>query len=115
MPYKQGDVVLVPFPFTNLSGSKRRPAIVVSNHLVNGSQDVILVQVTTQPVTGPLSLTISNKDVTVPFKPPHTSMNVHCKKVAVIEKSLIVKGITKLHDDKLIELLDQISSIFTKD
>ena len=26
-----GDVVLVPFPFTDQSGSKRRPAVVVSD------------------------------------------------------------------------------------
>jgi hypothetical protein len=26
--YKRGDVVLVPFPFTDLTGSKRRPAVI---------------------------------------------------------------------------------------
>ncbi|WP_299290002.1 type II toxin-antitoxin system PemK/MazF family toxin [uncultured Mucilaginibacter sp.] len=48
MPYKQGDVVLLPFPFTNQQGSKVRPGIVVSNSLVNQtSKDVIIVQLTT--------------------------------------------------------------------
>lgn len=28
--YKVGDIILVPFPFTNLRASKRRPAVVVS-------------------------------------------------------------------------------------
>ncbi len=30
MPYEFGDVVLVPFPFTSQTTSKRRPAVVVS-------------------------------------------------------------------------------------
>jgi mRNA interferase MazF len=32
MPYEFGDVVLVPFPFTNQLATKKRPAVVVSNH-----------------------------------------------------------------------------------
>lgn len=115
MPYKQGDVVIVPFPFTNLSGTKNRPAIVVSNSLVNNNEDVILAQITTQPIRGPFGLTISNIDVTIPFKPPHSSMNIYCKKIAVIQKSLIKNRITKLSEKKLKELLNCVSSMFTLD
>jgi hypothetical protein len=31
MSYEFGDVVLVPFPFTNQTASKRRPAVIVSS------------------------------------------------------------------------------------
>jgi mRNA interferase MazF len=31
MPYEFGDVVLLPFPFTNQAASKKRPAVIVSN------------------------------------------------------------------------------------
>ena len=41
-----GKVVLVPFPFSNLSQSKLRPAIVLADA---GRQDWILCQVTSKP------------------------------------------------------------------
>ncbi len=36
MQYNQGDVVLLPFPFTDQQGSKVRPGIVVSKSYFEG-------------------------------------------------------------------------------
>ncbi len=41
---EKGDVVLVPFPFTNLKGAKKRPAII----LYTGLEDVIVVFITSR-------------------------------------------------------------------
>ena len=47
--YKQGDVLLVPYPFTDQSGSKRRPSVVVSGDAYNQTHsDVILAPITSQ-------------------------------------------------------------------
>ncbi len=47
--YKQGDVLLVPYPFTDQSGSKQRPSVVVSGDGYNQTHpDVILAPITSQ-------------------------------------------------------------------
>ena len=47
-PLARGDVVLVPFPFTDLSSSKLRPAVVISMDTLRG--DVTLAFISSQRV-----------------------------------------------------------------
>ena len=60
----QGDIVLIPVPFTDLSSQKRRPVIVISNNSYNRqSADILVVAMTSRA-------TVSR----TPFKfPPPTS------------------------------------------
>jgi mRNA interferase MazF len=47
--YNFGDVVLVPFPFTDQTTTKKRPAVVVSSAAYHGTRrDLILIAVTSQ-------------------------------------------------------------------
>lgn len=41
---KKGDVILIPFPFTNLSGNKNRPAVI----LIDSTEDVTICFITTR-------------------------------------------------------------------
>lgn len=48
-PYAFGDVILVPFPFTDQSATKQRPAVVISSSRYNTEQpDLILLAITSQ-------------------------------------------------------------------
>lgn len=47
--YNFGDIVLVPFPFTDQSTIKKRPAVIISSGVYNRQRpDVILMAVTSQ-------------------------------------------------------------------
>jgi mRNA interferase MazF len=49
MPFEFGDVVLVPFPFTNQAASKQRPAVIVSADAYNRVKpDIVLMAITSQ-------------------------------------------------------------------
>ena len=54
--YIKGDVVVIPFPFSDLSGSKRRPALIIASI----EKELILCQITSQPHTG--AIKIKDKD-----------------------------------------------------
>lgn len=47
MNCKQWDVVVVPFPFSNQPGTKRRPALVLSDSKFNSRGHTVLTMITT--------------------------------------------------------------------
>ena len=47
--YNRGDVILVPFPFSDQTVTKKRPAIIVSSNAYNSiSQDIVIMAITGQ-------------------------------------------------------------------
>jgi len=57
--FVKGDVVVVPFPFSDLTQTKRRPALVIAQ--LRGD-DLILCQITSQRVKDRYAIPISEKD-----------------------------------------------------
>ena len=57
--FVKGDIVIMPFPFSNLSASKKRPALVVA---ALAGDDVILCQITSQPIRDRYAQAIEEKD-----------------------------------------------------
>lgn len=43
MEFRRGDVVLIPFPYTDLSASKTRPAVVVSSDTYHATRSELLL------------------------------------------------------------------------
>ena len=61
---EQGDILLVPVPFTDLSSQKQRPVVVISNNRYNHNhQDVIVVAMTSNPEETEYSLAVVSSDL----------------------------------------------------
>lgn len=61
---EQRDIVLVPVPFTDLTTTKRRPVIVISNAAYHQqTEDMIIVAMTSNPGAAPFAFLIQNSDL----------------------------------------------------
>ena len=57
MAHSHGDVILVPFPFTDQLGAKKRPAVIISSKAYNANRrDLVIMAITSQMRT-PLGFT----------------------------------------------------------
>jgi len=57
--FVKGDIVVLPFPFSDLSASKRRPAFVVA---IASANDVILAQITSSSFSDSYAVELADKD-----------------------------------------------------
>ena len=61
----QGDIVLIPIPFTDLSSKRRRPVIVISNNSYNQkTDDMLVIAMTSNSQAVDYSFTITSADLT---------------------------------------------------
>ena len=96
---KKGDIILIPFPFTDLTGNKNRPAIV----LIESEEDVTVCFITTQIKWKAEFDSIIEPSLLNGIK--KTSL-VRLNKFATIDKELVLGLLGKL-DQRDIEQLDR--------
>lgn len=106
--YIQGDIVSVPFPFTDLSSAKLRPAIVVSNNYIDNTGDVIIVMVTSQYKMDGVNIPIGPNDIDIEL--PKQSY-VRCHRIVTIDNDIIANKIGSLSAEYLTVVLSKIKSI----
>lgn len=111
--YSRGDVVLVPFSFTDLTNSKQRPALVVSPDRLNTTQDdVIVLAITSQvPQTVPEDewpLTASDLPGSGLLKPSVIKLG----KVVTIHQALVRRKIGAISAPLLVQILGRVQRLF---
>jgi|TARA_Y100000310_G_C20652936_1_gene800460 mRNA interferase MazF len=93
--FERGDIVLIPFPYTDLTGIKKRPAIIISNLNLSGDDKICCLVTSNNPKDGILISKGSVDDGVLPFKSwvkPHRIFTIDnriiVKKLARAEKKL---------------------------
>ncbi len=86
--YQRCDIVSVPFPFTDLTASKPRPALVISNSLqVEGTGDVIVVMITSRKHENGINILIEKDDFD--FVLPKQSY-VRCHRITTVDVTVVI-------------------------
>ncbi len=96
---QKGDIVLIPFPFTDLAGSKKRPALI----LIAGNLDVTVSFISTQLHWQEPTDLLLQPDSTNGLKKPSL---VRISKIATIDKALVIGKLGNI-DSKEVEALDK--------
>lgn len=102
---EQGEIVLVPFPFSDLSCTKNRPVLVLSKTEYNNlTEDIVTAGITSNLKDTNYSVIIGNDNLESGAL-PNVSM-IKVDKLFTIDKSLIILKIGKL-DKQTFECVKQ--------
>lgn len=111
--YKRGDVVLVPFPFTDLSSAKQQPALVISPDAFNAvREDVLAAAITSQ-----IPATLAADEFLIPANAlracglPKRSL-VKITKMVSLHRQLVVKRIGALPAPVLAQVIAALRKLF---
>ena len=111
--YKQGDVVLIPFPFTDLSTVKQRPAVIVSSTAYNNAhQDVIICAITSRIPTHIEEFDHKLSDIDIVSAGLLKNSLIKCDKVITLDRRLIRKTLGHIPGPVLRELIYKFTNIF---
>jgi mRNA interferase MazF len=110
--YRQFDVVVVPFPFTDKTAAKKRPALVLSSKMFNAEirHSVMAMITTASHSEWPLDIAIENlKDAGL--KTP----SIMRMKLFTIDHTLILRHIGHLHPQDQQSVESALKSLLSKE
>jgi len=109
---KRGDIVLLPYPFTDLSDAKARPAVVVSSDRFNDSNnDAVFMCISRMEYKTPFDLRINSDDSrfhSTGLKYPSTFRTA---KIVTLEKKLARRKLGRAESSLLSEIEIRLKSL----
>ncbi len=111
---EQRNIVLIPFPYTDLSGAKKRPGLVISSNEFNSmNEDVICCLITSNLEDRQHAITIDSKDMETGFLEFESKIKPY--RIFTINKKLIYKTLGRLSLIKSNLVVEEINKIISAD
>lgn len=102
----KGVVVIIQFPFSDLTGSKKRPALIVADW---GSDDVILAQITSVAYKDIYAVNLKDKDFLQGSLKKESFIRPN--KLFTADKTTFLQKIGQINFDKLQKVSDTIGML----
>ena len=106
--FVKGDVVIIPFPFTDLSGNKKRPAFVVAD--LTGD-DIIVCQITSKAKSDSLVLSLEARDFISGGLPIDSFIRPN--KIFTADKNIILSTAGHLCENKIRDAINAVIKIIS--
>ena len=104
--FVKGDVVVVPFPFSDLTQSKRRPALVLA---VLQGNDLILCQITSKSVKDDYAVALDQNDFASGSL--NQESNIRPNRLFTADNQIILYRIGNIKKNKLNQVVDKVIEI----
>lgn len=104
----KGDIVVVPFPFSDLSEAKKRPAFVVNK--LSGD-DIILCQITSQTIKDKYSISLRKTDFAVGNL--SVNSNIRPNRIFTADNNIILYKVGNIKEGKTKEVIKKIIEIIS--
>jgi mRNA interferase MazF len=108
--FTKRDIVIFPFPYTDLSERKVRPCLVISNEI---NQDIILCQITSQNIKKD-KYSVNIKSSEVMDGSLQIDSFARCNMIFTANKNQIIKKICKIKKEKYDEVVSIILKIISE-
>ncbi len=107
--FVKGDVVVLPFPYTDFSGAKKRPAVVIAT--LKGD-NVILAQITTNQRNDEDLISLTRKDFASGLL--SSDSFIMASLIFTADKSRIEYKAGKIKSEKIKEIQNKLVEVFTR-
>ena len=110
---EQGDILLVPIPFSDQSSHKRRPVIVISNNSYDQRTiDLVVVAMTSNPAEADYSFTITSSDLEKGVL--NHPGKVRVDKIYTISKAIVAKTFGQVNESVLEHIRNELHDLVEK-